>query len=695
LKNLEITTRLTYTRTNADKNAFNITDLGDGRSGLRPYTRLVDENGKPVAVERNLRTATVEEAAAAGLLPWHFSPLEEIGLSDNKTTGSFLNLLGNVRYQLTEEINLNATYQYTESNASGREYYSPETYYVRNLVNLYTQPNGTKPIPDGGILRLSGPVQQVQHSGRLLLNGQKNIGEHAIALLGGAEIRQSVDESFPGSVLYDYDEDLGTGTSRMDYIKTYLLYTSSGASIPGPEENTYYKIDRYLSYFANASHTFQSKYILSGSARWDGSNLFGVKTNQKGTLLWSAGASWELSAEEFFKVKWVDYIRLRTTYGSSGNVNKGVSAYPVIDYSASAFLDPNLERYASIVSPGNPSLKWERVATFNIGVDWALFNRRVSGSLEFFTKKASDLIGDAFIPPSTGIGQANNQIRSYRYNYASLRTNGIDLQVTTKNLDGRLKWQTTWIFNMAKDKVTNYFNSGTLLGVNYVGLFGFQPPLEIGRSASGIYAFPWHGLDPSNGRVKLLKDGQSSSDYAGYLAALKPEDMVYVGVTSPVCYGSVLNNLEWKRIQLSILLTWKAGYIYRRSTLFPGMEYEGTAAFHEDILQKWKKPGDELVTSVPAGGGLNGFDRNEATVYLYSDALIARGDHIAIQDINLSYSVLPANRFTGMFKSARIFLYARNLGFLWKADRNNMDPSMPNARYPQPKQFSAGVQLAF
>ncbi len=285
LKNLEITTRLTYTRTNANKNAFNITDLGNGRSGLRPYTRLVDENGKPVAVERNLRTATVEEAAANGLLPWHFSPLEEIGLSDNTTTGSFLNLLGNVRYQLTEGINLNATYQYTESNASGREYYSPETYYVRNLVNLYTQPNGTKPIPDGGILRLSGPVQQVQHSGRLLLNGQKKMGEHAIAFLGGAEIRQSVDESFPGSVLYDYDEDLGTGTSRMDYIKTYLLYTSSGASIPGAEENTYHRIDRYLSYFANASHTFQSRYILSGSARWDGSNLFGVKTNQKGTLL--------------------------------------------------------------------------------------------------------------------------------------------------------------------------------------------------------------------------------------------------------------------------------------------------------------------------------------------------------------------------------------------------------------------------
>ena len=695
VKNLEITTRLTYTRTNANKNAFNITDLGTSRSGLRPYTRLVDENGKPVAVERNIRTATTDEAEAAGMLPWHFSPLEEIGLSDNTATGSFLNLLGNVRYQLMEGININATYQYTESNNSGREYYAPETYYVRNLVNLYTQPNGTMPVPYGGILSLSNPLQQVQHSGRIQVNGQRNFGEHDIAVLGGAEIRQSVDQSFPGSILYDYDEDLGVGTSRMDFTKTYLLYTSSGATIPGPDQNTYYKIDRYLSYFANASHTFRSKYILSGSARWDGSNLFGVKTNQKGTLLWSAGASWELSAEDFFKAKWVDYLRLRSTYGSSGNVNKGVSAYPVIDYSASSFVDPNLERYASITSPGNPSLKWERVATFNIGVDWSVFNRRVSGSLEFFTKKANDLIGDAFIPPSTGIGSANNQIRSYRFNYAALRTNGIDLQVTTKNLVGPLKWQTTWIVNFAKDKVTDYYNSGTLLGVNYVGLYGFQTPLEIGRSVSGIYAFPWNGLDPSNGRVKLLKDGQSTTDYAGYLASVKPGDMVYAGVTSPVYYGSILNNLEWKRLQLSILLTWKAGYVYRRSTLFPGMEYEGIGSFHADILQKWKKPGDELVTNVPAGGGLNGYDRNEATVYMYSNSLIARGDHIAIQDINLSYSVMPGNRMSGVFKSARIFLYARNLGFLWKADRNNVDPSMPNARYPQPKQFSAGVQLAF
>ncbi len=170
--------------------------------------------------------------------------------------------------------------------------------------------------------------------------------------------------------------------------------------------------------------------------------------------------------------------------------------------------------------------------------------------------------------------------------------------------------------------------------------------------------------------------------------------MVYAGVTNPPFYGSILNNIEWKRLQLSVLLSWKAGYVYRRSSLFPGMEYTGTGAFHTDLLQKWMKPGDERTTNVPAGGGLSGFDQSESTLYLYSKSLISKGDHIALQDVSLNYLLPTGKRTPPLFKSARIYLYVRNLGFLWKADRNNIDPTTPNARYPQPLQFNTGIQLS-
>ncbi|MEI3796562.1 MULTISPECIES: SusC/RagA family TonB-linked outer membrane protein [unclassified Chitinophaga] len=695
VKTLEINTRISYSRTNANNNAFTMTDLAGSTSGLQPYTALVDEYGNPAKIEYRIRTAIADSAEKRGLLPWYYNPLEEIRRADNTSSSSFLNLLGNLRYQVVKGVDIDATYQYTEDKSSTRYMYDKETYYVRNLVNNYTQPNGERPIPYGGILKLGSPVQRVQHSGRIQLNARKSMAEHELAFLGGAEARQTIEESFPETILYNYDPDRGIGTSRMDFVKNYKLYTSwASAPIPGATENTFYRIDRYLSYFANSSYTFRSKYILSGSARWDGSNLFGVKTNQKGTLLWSAGASWNLSSEPFFKADWVDQLRFRATYGSSGNVNKSVSTFPVIDYASAIALNPDLEPYAGITSPGNPSLRWEQVNTLNLGVDWSVFNERISGSLEFFTKKSNDLIGDAFLPPSTGINTANYQVSQYRYNYASLQTKGVDLQITTKNLEGAVNWQTTWLFNFAADKVKNYYNSGTLNGNAYVGTLGYQIPLEIGRSISGIYAYPWSGLDPSNGKMIIYQDGQKSTDYAGYMASLRPEDMVYAGVTNPPYYGSILNNIEWKRLQLSVLLSWKAGYVYRRSSLFPGMEYTGSGLFHTDLLHKWKKPGDELVTNVPAGGGLNGFDQNESTIYLFSETLISKGDHIAIQDISLNYSIPTGKKAPAVFKAVRIYLYVRNLGFLWKADRNNIDPATPNARYPQPIQFNTGIQLS-
>lgn len=691
---LEINTRIRYSKSKANKNAFSMTDLSSTTVGLQPYTSLVDEFGNPVKIEYQVRTSVVDSAEKNGLLPWHFNPLEEVRLADNTTSSSYLDLLGNVRYEFVKGINLDATYQYTEQQSSSRSMYGKETYFVRHMVNNFTQADGSRPVPYGGILKLGSPTQYVQHSGRLQINGMKDIGDHALAFLAGGEVRQTVDESFPESILYNYDADRGVGTSRMDFVKSYKYYTSWGSgSIPGPNERTYYKIDRYLSYFGNGSYTYQSKYVASGSARWDGSNLFGVKTNQKGTLLWSAGASWNLYAEPFFTVKWVDQLRLRATYGSSGNVNKSVSTFPVIDYSVATFMPPGLEPYAGITSPGNPSLRWEQVKTLNFGADWSVLKGRISGSIEYFTKQSNDLIGDAFLPPSTGINSMNNYIAQYRYNYAALSTRGIDLQVTTKNLDGRLKWQTTWLFNYAADKVKRYYNSETLNGNAYVGYLGYQVPLEIGRSTTGIYAYPWHGLDPENGRVLIYKDGQKSGDYAGYMAGLRPDDMVYAGVTSPPFYGSVLNNLEWKRLQLSMLLSWKAGYVFRRSSLFPGMEYLGSGFYHADLLKKWKQPGDEKVTYVPSGGGLAGYDQSEGNIYLYGEQLISKGDHIAIQDISLNYAIPTGKKTPSLLKSARVYLYIRNLGFLWKADGGNIDPTTPNARYPQAMQFNTGIQL--
>src|SRR5690606_8762552 len=131
---------------------------------------------------------------------------------------------------------------------------------------------------------------------------------------------------------------------------------------------------RNLSYFGNVSYSYRNRYVLTVSSRWDASNLFGVKTNQKGVPLWSAGLGWKISDEGFWNRDAVPYLRLRATYGINGNVNRRASAFPTIsihtDYTTQL-------PAANLINTGNPNLRWERVKTWNIAADFQLAQWRL------------------------------------------------------------------------------------------------------------------------------------------------------------------------------------------------------------------------------------------------------------------------------------------------------------------------------
>src|SRR5690606_14503812 len=213
------------------------------------------------------------------------------------------------------------------------------------------------------------------HSGRTQLNYSRDFGVHRVVALAGGEIRQSVGQTSPGFRIYNYDRDLLTGTANFNYTQSYPTRPTGSARISAPSVSMGHVTDRFLSYFSNAAYTYHDRYTLSGSLRWDASNLFGVKTNQKGVPLWSIGGSWEASKEAFYGVSgWFPYLRLRATYGSAGNVNKQVSVFPTVSYSSDSNTGLATARVRNV---GNPSLRWEQVKTVNVAVDFALFNRRI------------------------------------------------------------------------------------------------------------------------------------------------------------------------------------------------------------------------------------------------------------------------------------------------------------------------------
>lgn len=680
LRNFEITAGLWYTRLQSKSNGLSYQTASEV---MEPYTRFKDPTGNALHVGTSgLRMLYQEEAIENGLIDWLYRPLDEIRLADNTSKSKELRLNGSIKYNFLNGFNLNVSYQYLENSQSSQKNYAPESYFVRNIVNKYTQANGVKAIPHNGILIGDSPYEGISHSGRLQVNYQQNWNEyHELYALAGAEVKQNLALTLPGYTLYNYDANLDIGNTAYDYTKSFTIRPLGLAKIPGGLGAPGEVINRYLSYFSNASYSYKNRYTVSGSLRWDGSNLLGVKTNQKGTPLWSSGISWEVSKENFYAIERLPYLRVRATYGSGGNVDKSQSYYPTISYLVEGKTGI---KSANLISPGNPYLKWEQVNTLNLGLDWGLFNKRIYGSVEGYIKTAKDLLATNLMDPTIGI------VGNYKINYGGMQTKGFDLQVSSQNLKGNFGWQSTFLLNYTSNKITllNIPRSPDI-GAN---LGASQP--KKGQSLDVVYALPWNGLDHNTGRPVVFIDGQQSFDYAKYYNTYPSESLLNAGLRVPPYYSSLLNNFKWKGIELSVLITGKFGYVFNRQSMWSGAEQAiSNPSYHTDYFKRWKQPGDELFTNVPAATLTT--DSYEQSIYQFSQTLISKGDHIRLQDLNLAYTLQPRQLKQLGLQSIRIFGYARNLGVIWRRNKDGIDPEYANSSYPPSKTFALGLQINY
>ncbi|MBC8988259.1 TonB-dependent receptor plug domain-containing protein [Pedobacter sp. N36a] len=199
LKELEITTGIWYTGQRARNNGITLSDLSPS-TGIRvsPYAQLKDENGNANALPYKISMAYANQAVKSGLLDWHYRPLDEIALNNNSNSSNELRLNGVLKYSLPGGLSASINYQYIQNKSYNENYYSPGSWHARNLINTYTQQDGTKVIPNGGIMRGSGGSTGLTHSGRFQLNYQKTFFQkHEISALAGTEVRQQITSSKP------------------------------------------------------------------------------------------------------------------------------------------------------------------------------------------------------------------------------------------------------------------------------------------------------------------------------------------------------------------------------------------------------------------------------------------------------------------------------------------------------------------
>jgi TonB-linked SusC/RagA family outer membrane protein len=666
IKNLELYTNIAYSNSNTtnNSNAPFLTRPGN----LYPYASLADANENPLPINKYYNNTFIDSAPGKGLLDWSYSPLEEMKDADNTSNRSDIRINTGSKYTLMKGLSVEIRYQYEKAVTNGRNYFNDDSYTARNLINRFSIINGDgtikRNIPLGGILDFSNNTATSNYA-RGQLDYNYKWGKSEINAIAGAEARELVGNGNT-SRLYGYDRENGT-TQPVNYIDYFTNYPSGGSNIESNSEISQ-TTDRYRSFFANASYTYNGRYILSASGRLDQSNLFGVNTNQKGVPLWSAGLKWNIAEESFYKVDWLPKLDFRVTYGHSGNVNKTITAYTTAQYSASSFV-PSYN-YVRIISPGDPDLRWEKVGMLNFGLDFE-YKKVLSGSFEYYRKYGSDLIGNSPIAASTGFAAATG-------NFADISGKGFDLTLTSHNISGtNFSWNTTLLSSYAIDKVTKF------LGGNSALLFG---DIAVGVPYYSGFAGKFEGLN-DQGDPQGLVNGQLSTDYNALLSVPNIDKQWYR--TQPAYFGALRNDFTFKQVTLSINLLYKAGYSFlRRSINYNYLFNNGMG--NADFDKRWQKPGDELNTTVPAMV----YPDNQARDNFYSSStsLLSNASNVRLQDINVTYLINKRTWAAMPFRSLQVYLYFNNLGIIWRANKYGIDPDFQTGLETPP---SASIGLKF
>lgn len=471
-------------------------------------------------------------------------------------------------------------------------------------------------------------------------------------------------------------ERKSTFVRGQDFPSNSFQYVGSAAVITGSAS---YLESALLSYFTRVKYNYDFRYLLTLNARWDGSSRFGG--NNKFGFFPSASVAWRLSEEAFLKdVEWLSDLKIRVSTGITGNDRIGNFAFMGL-YGAG--FNYNMSSGTAPLQLPNPDLKWESTFENNIGLDFGAFNERIVFNVDYYIKRTKDLLLDQPLPPSSGF-------ESVSKNVGEVENQGFELNLTSENLTGMLKWTSNLNISINKNKVVKLFGNIDRILDEERGNRGGNA-LIVGEPMGVFYGYKWLGIDPSTGDcVYFDKDGDGS---------ITSSDRMIIGNPHPDFTGGFTNSLSYKGFSFNVLMQFSyGGQIYNASRMWieglAGDDNQTTAA-----LRRWRQPGD--ITDVPRATAL-GYNNN---ANLKSNRFIEDGSYLRIKSITLSYD-LPKSITSKMWVTgAKFYVSGQNLWTL--TNYSGMDPDVNFAgltnryigtdmfTYPQAQTFTVGMNLNF
>lgn len=664
---LTAATEVLYTDTRNRSGRTPYGGISMGANWRVPYIRFADDNGNPLVVNSIYNQRYKESVMSNGLLDWNYYPLTDWSHNISTQSDQEVILNATVQYQIIKGLNADIKYQYQRAYGLSKTLYDAQSYYARNYINTMANLDDGGVlhfnVPKGGILDQNNALSETSNV-RAQANYNYSSANHTVSALAGAETR-AAKTAYEHNRYYGYNAATGSSVS-VDYNQPYPTFVTGDADFIQKGQFMNVKNTRFVSLYANAAYTYAKKYTLSGSVRRDASNLFGLSTNDQWNPFWSAGAAWQLSQERFYKLAWLPDLKLRATYGFNGNIDPSMVAVTTIVYDA----DPSVYTgtgIARIDQYYNPKLRWETSRMLNFAIDFSSSAGSVSGSIDFFTKKGTNLFGTAPLDYTTGV-------TTLLWNVAGMKGNGVDVELKTKNLTHTaLKWNTVINYSHYRDQVTDYYRPNSFAG-SYVSANGLSVPVSgvVGLPVYAIFAYKWAGLDPENGDPRGYLNGDLSKDYAAITGSEKGiGELQYFGSAIPTSYGSVINTLTFKNISLDIGITYKLGYWFRRSSVsYTDLIISRNG--HSDFADRWQKPGDELLTDIPSFTGEA--DSSRDAFFNGSSVLVEKGDHVRLQFLNLNYTLNKDQLLQIPLSQLQLYCAISNLGIVWRANKKGLDP---------------------
>lgn len=660
---LDLSFGLNYNYSNSVNNPAALDAMGLGEKGLRPYQLLRDANGNNISRAIRYRDEVVQDFMNKGYLSWRYSALDELDKTDYNLQSNQLRFNVGADTKIIDGVNFVVSGMLQRNIEETNNVDMVDSYGVRDMLNYATTLDKSSGklvtgIPYGGVLGLSN-YNGWEYSLRSQVNVDRNIGDLLnIAFLGGAEIRQNRHQ-YSSQQRYGFNEDI--------YQDRIVNPTVPYDNVDGWQSTLTYNntlrknISRALSYYSNIGLSFlNGRYVASGSLRFDDFTITGASRNQRAKPLWSAGFKWNAKMEPFVKdLNWLSALNFRLTYGVAGTLPTGSGSVVKINTSLDNLTN---ETTAEIESPANTQISWEKVKSFNFGVDFGILNNRLAFNIDAYAKRTSDILYN--LPYNSTYGWTMLQ-----FNSASMKSHGFELGMRANVISHKnYSWNSVFNFSYNTNEVTdNRFKKNTTGNIINSSLPTVGLPMDY------VYAYRWAGLDEKGQSRIFNKNGETLNANVGN-NQLTSDDLVYMGRATAPYFGGFNNDFRFRQFTMGVRISYAMGNVIRKPSVesYPDYSpYQGAIGMQSDLALRWKQAGDEKFTNVP---GLKDISFNSLNRYKNADILMISGSYIRLQQISLGYIATTELLKRTPFKSASINASVRNLGLLWRKNKYGVDP---------------------